>query len=67
MKSAPLSARLLAALSLACVLTACGGGSGGGGVVGGLPTTPATPTTPTTPTTPQQPDTGTAPVKSCAP
>ncbi|MGJ7573160.1 hypothetical protein ACSFBX_21730 [Variovorax sp. RB2P76] len=58
MKSAPLSARLLATLVVACALSACGGS--GGGVTGGLPTPPTTPTTPA-------PDNGTAPVKSCAP
>jgi hypothetical protein len=60
MKSAPLSARLLAALTVACALSACGGSGGGGGATGGLPTAPTTPTTPA-------PDNGTAPVKSCAP
>ncbi|QNK66467.1 hypothetical protein [Variovorax sp. PAMC26660] len=52
-----LCVRLAPAIVLACALSACGGGSSGS-FVGGIPTPPATPA---------PPDTGTAPVKSCAP
>ncbi|MDQ0080136.1 MULTISPECIES: hypothetical protein [Variovorax] len=41
-----LRTRLAPVLFLACVLSACGGGSGGGGFFGGTPTTPTTPTPP---------------------
>ncbi|MBK9990353.1 MAG: putative Ig domain-containing protein [Verrucomicrobia bacterium] len=42
---------ILASLTLACLLTACGGGGSGQTASPSSPTTPATPTTPTTPPT----------------
>jgi len=53
-----------ALFTLACALSACGGGSGGGGGAIGLP---GTGTGPTTPAPPATPDTGTKPELHCAP
>jgi hypothetical protein len=52
--------RLVPALFLACLLSACGGGSGGGGFFGGLPVVGNPEPTPNPPATPE-------PVMRCAP